>query len=45
MELPTLYTLYPDKSYCLEFDGSNIDVTFGKLSSNRFSGRCIRAVR
>ena len=41
----TLYTLNPDKSYCLEFDGSNIDVTFGKLSSNRFSGRCIRAVK
>lgn len=41
----TLYTLNPDKSYCLEFDGSNIDVTIGKLSSNRFSGRCVRAVR
>ena len=41
----TLYSIKPDKSWCLEFDGSNIDVTFGKLSSNRFSGRCIRAVR
>ena len=41
----TLHTSNPVKSWFLQFDGSNIDVTFGKLSSNRFSGRCIRAVR
>ena len=41
----TLYTGNPVKSWCLEFDGSNIDVTFGKISCNRFSGRCVRAVR
>ena len=41
----TLHTGNPVKSWFLLFDGSNIDVTFGKLSSNRFSGRCIRAVR
>ena len=41
----TLYQGNPTKAYCLEFDFSDIDVTFGNLSSNRFSGRCIRAVR
>ena len=40
-----LYPGNPTKAYCLEFDFSDIDVTFGNLSSNRFSGRCIRAVR
>ena len=34
-----------NKAWCLEFDFENIDVDFGKLSSNRFSGRCIRAVK
>lgn len=41
----TLYPANPTKAWCLEFDVTNIDVSFGKLSSNRFSGRCIRAVR
>ena len=41
----TLYTGNPNKAWCLEFDFSDIDVSFGNLSSNRFSGRCIRAVR
>ena len=41
----TLYPGNPNKALCLEFDFSNVDVTFGNLSSNRFSGRCIRAVR
>ena len=40
-----LYTGNPNKAWCLEFDFSNVDVSFGNLSSNRFSGRCIRAVR
>ena len=41
----TVYTDNPVKSWCLEFDFQNVDVSFGNLSSNRFSGRCIRAVR
>ena len=41
----TLYTANPNKAWCLEFNFSNIDVHFGDLSSNRFSGRCIRAVQ
>jgi len=41
----TLYTGNINKAWCLEFDFSDVDVTEGKLSSNRFSGRCIRAVR
>ena len=41
----TLYTNNTTKAWCLEFDFSNIEVSFGKLSANRFSGRCIRAVR
>ncbi|MBR5036959.1 MAG: hypothetical protein IKX69_07245 [Prevotella sp.] len=41
----TLYTDNPNKAWFLEFDFEKNDVTFGKLSSNRFSGRCIRAVR
>lgn len=35
----------PSKAWCLEFNFKNVDVTPGKLSSNRFSGRCIRAVQ
>ena len=41
----TLYTGNPNKAWCIEFDFSDVNVHFGKLSSNRFSGRCIRAVR
>ena len=41
----TLYTANPNKAWCIEFDVSNISVTYGNLSSSRFSGRCIRAVR
>ena len=41
----TLYTSNPNKAWCLEFNFSNVDVHYGNLSSNRFSGRCIRAVR
>ena len=41
----TLYTGNINKAWCLEFDFSDVDVTEGKLSSNRFSGRCVRAVR
>ncbi len=41
----SLYTVNPNKAWCLEFNYSNIEVHFGNLSSNRFSGRCIRAVR
>ncbi len=41
----TVYTGNLNKAWCLEFDFENIDVDFGKLSSNRFSGRCIRAVK
>ena len=41
----SLYQGNPNRAYCLEFDFSDVDVTFGNLSSNRFSGRCIRAVR
>ena len=41
----TLYQVNTNLAWCMEFDVSNIEVTFGKLSSNRFSGRCIRAVR
>ena len=41
----TLYTANPNKAWCLEFNFSNIDVHYGDLSSNRFSGRCIRAVQ
>ena len=41
----TLYQGNPNKAMCLEFDFSDVNVHFGKLSSNRFSGRCIRAVR
>ena len=41
----TLYTSNPNKAWCLMFDFSDVNVHFGNLSSNRFSGRCIRAVR
>ena len=41
----TLDTGTPNKAWCLEFDFQNVNVTTGKLSSNRFSGRCIRAVK
>ena len=40
-----LYTVAPNKAWCLEFDFSNVELHFGNLSSNRFSGRCIRAVK
>ena len=40
-----LYTGNPNKAWCMEFDFSNVEVTFGNLSSNRFSGRCVRAVK
>ena len=41
----TLYSGTPSKAWCLEFNFHDVNVTPGKLSSNRFSGRCIRAVR
>ena len=41
----TLYPTSPNKAWCLEFDFSDVNVYFGKLSANRFSGRCIRAVK
>ena len=41
----TLYSGNPFKAWCLEFDFSDYKVDFGNLSSNRFSGRCIRAVQ
>jgi hypothetical protein len=41
----TLYTANPNKAWCLEFNFSNVEVHYGNLSSNRFSGRCIRAVQ
>ena len=40
-----LYTTDPNKAWCLEFNVSDIKVHYGDLSSNRFSGRCIRAVK
>ena len=41
----SLYTTDPNKAWCLEFNFSDIKVHYGNLSSNRFSGRCIRAVQ
>ena len=41
----SLYTGNPNKAWCLEFNFSDIKVHYGNLSSNRFSGRCIRAVK
>jgi len=34
-----------NKAWCLEFNVSDIKVDYGSLSANRFSGRCIRAVK
>ena len=41
----SLYSANPNKAWCLEFNFSNVEVHYGNLSCNRFSGRCIRAVR
>ena len=41
----SLYQGNPNKAMCLEFDFSDVSVYYGKLSCNRFSGRCIRAVK
>ena len=41
----TLYTGNPYKAWCLEFNFEDVNVHYGNLSSNRFSGRCIRAVK
>ena len=41
----SLYTANPNKAWCLEFNFSDASVHYGDLSSNRFSGRCIRAVK
>ena len=41
----TLYTANPYKAWCLEFNFTDVNVHYGNLSSNRFSGRCIRAVK
>ena len=41
----SLYTGNPNTAWCLEFNFSDIKVHYGNLSSNRFSGRCIRAVQ
>ncbi len=41
----SLYTANPNKAWCLEFNFSDVTVHYGNLSSNRFSGRCIRAVQ
>ena len=41
----SLYTANPNKAWCLIFNFSNVEVHYGNLSSNRFSGRCIRAVQ
>lgn len=41
----TVYGGNPVKAWCLEFDFQKTDLTPGNLSSNRFSGRCIRAVK
>jgi hypothetical protein len=41
----SLYGVSPSKAWCLEFDFSDVSVHYGNLSSNRFSGRCIRAVK
>ena len=43
--ISTLYTANPYKAWCLEFNFSDVNVHYGNLSSNRFSGRCIRAVQ
>jgi hypothetical protein len=41
----TLYTASPSKAWCIEFNFKDVNVHYGNLSSNRFSGRCIRAVK
>jgi hypothetical protein len=41
----TLYTGNFFKAWFLEFDFSDAGVSFGQISSNRFSGRCVRPVR
>lgn len=41
----SVFSTNPNKAWCLEFNISDVSVSYGKLSSNRFSGRCIRAVR
>jgi len=41
----TLYPANPNMAWCLEFNVTDADVVFGNLSSNRFSGRCVRAVK
>jgi len=41
----TLYTTNPQNAICLEFNLDEVKVHNGKLSSNRFSGHCIRAVQ
>ena len=41
----SLYSTNPNKAWCLEFNFEDVSVYYGDLSSNRFSGRCIRAVR
>ena len=41
----TLYTANPSKAWCIEFNFTDVNVHYDNLSSNRFSGRCIRAVK
>ena len=41
----SVYTTNLNKAWCLEFNFSDVSVYYGDFSSNRFSGRCIRAVR
>ena len=41
----SLYKSNPNKAWCLEFNFSDVAVHYGNISSNRFSGRCIRAVQ
>ena len=41
----SLNTANRNKAWCLEFNFSYIKVDYGSLSANRFSGRCIRAVK
>ena len=41
----TIYTGNYNKAWCIEFNFEDVKVDFGNLSTNRFSGRCIRAVK
>ena len=41
----TLFTGNPNNAMCLEFNLSEVKVHYGNLTSNRFSGHCIRAVQ